>query len=161
MADGLARDLHWTWGDGLMGRVQFRDWVSNIDELTAARCPGAGRSLRRHRCKSCGRTFGALIGTALFGLHRKERWHRLSPGRPARLRRRPVPSARRCGALHIQTATSHHSQSKGFPRRFRGIATKCLDSCPRRFHLVALGRHPSPRACLAAASARTCLRFTN
>ncbi len=64
-------------------------------------------------------------------------------------------------AVHIQTATSRHSQIKGFLRRFRGIATKCLDSCPRWFHLVVLGRHPSPRACLAAASARTCLRFAN
>ena len=65
------------------------------------------------------------------------------------------------GAMHIQTATSHHSRIKGFLRRFRGIATKCLDSCPRRFHLVGLGRRPSPRACLAAASARSCLRFAN
>ncbi len=65
------------------------------------------------------------------------------------------------GAVHIQTATSRHSQIKGFPRRFRGIATKCLDSYPRWFHLVALGRHPSPRACLATASARPSLRFAN
>ncbi len=41
------------------------------------------------------------------------------------------------GALYIQTATSRHSQIKGFPRRFRGIATKCLDSYLRWFHLVA------------------------
>ena len=50
------------------------------------------------------------------------------------------------GAVHIQTATSRHSQIKGFLRRFRGIATKCMDSYPRWFHLVALGRHPSDRA---------------
>ncbi len=42
-----------------------------------------------------------------------------------------------------------------------GFATKCLDSYLRWFHLVVLGRHPSPRACLAVASVRTCLRFTN
>ncbi len=65
------------------------------------------------------------------------------------------------GAVHIQTATSRHSQIKGFLRRSRGIATKCLDSYLRWFHLVVLGRHPSPRACLAAASVRTCLRFAN
>ena len=65
------------------------------------------------------------------------------------------------GAVHIQTVSSRHSQIKGFLRRLRGIATKCLDNCPRWFHLVVLGRHPSPRACLAAASARTSLRFTN
>ena len=48
------------------------------------RCPhcGAGgavkrgnaRGLRRIRCKGCGKTFGALTGTALSGLHHKERW---------------------------------------------------------------------------------------
>ena len=61
-------------------------------------------------------------------------------------------------ALHIQTAISHHSQIKGFLRRFRGIATKHLYSCPWWFHLVALGRHPSPRACLASASAKPAIR---
>ena len=64
------------------------------------------------------------------------------------------------GAVHIQTVNSRHSQIKDFLRRFRGIATKCLDSYLRWFHLVVLGRHPSPRACLAAASARSCLRKT-
>ncbi len=101
------------------------------------------------------------------------------PGRPARLRRRSLPSPRRRGArhsresvnrsagervrgaVHIQTVNSRHSQIKGFLRRFRGIATKYLDSYLRWFHLVVLGRHPSPRACLAAASVRTCLRFAN
>ncbi len=257
---------------------------------------GKSRGLRRYRCKSCGRTFGALTGTALSGLHRKERWlsfaaslaegetirgaavrcgiapstafrwrHRFlaavrqSPDRLAgiveadetfvlesrkgerNLNRRPrrrggkarkrglsreqvpilvaadrggatlsrtlpkldadsvkralapviapdallVSDAGRChrpaaaalgilhesvnrsagervrGAVHIQTVNSRHSQIKGFLRRFRGIATKCLDSYLRWFHLVILGRHPSPRACLAAASARSCLRFAN
>ncbi len=41
MIDGLAPDLHWTWEDRLMDRVRFRDWISNIDELTAV--------LPRHR----------------------------------------------------------------------------------------------------------------
>ncbi len=35
---------------------------------------GKSRGLRRYRCKSCGRTFGAVTGTALSGLHRKEQW---------------------------------------------------------------------------------------
>ena len=35
---------------------------------------GKARGLRRFRCKECGRTFAALTGTALSGLHRKERW---------------------------------------------------------------------------------------
>ncbi len=73
-----------------------------------------------------------------------------------------APPASGCGgAVHIQTVNNRHSQIKGFPRRFRGIATKCLDSYPRWFHLVALGRHPSPRACLATANARPSLRFAN
>ena len=53
-----------------------------VDE--ARRCPhcaseGAGsrgmaRGLRRYQCKGCGRTFNALTGTPLSGLHHKERW---------------------------------------------------------------------------------------
>ena len=35
---------------------------------------GKSRGLRRYRCKSCGRTFGALTGTVRSGLHRKKRW---------------------------------------------------------------------------------------
>ena len=38
------------------------------------------------------------------------------------------------GALHIQTVNSRHSQIKGFPRSFRGIATKYLDSYLRWLH---------------------------
>ena len=32
------------------------------------------RGLRRYQCKGCGRTFNALTGTPLSGLHHKERW---------------------------------------------------------------------------------------
>ncbi len=34
MLDGLVPDL--SWNGGRMDRVRFRDWFSNIDELTAA-----------------------------------------------------------------------------------------------------------------------------
>ena len=53
-----------------------------VDE--ARRCPhcasegavsrGMARGLRRYQCKGCGRTFNALTGTPLSGLHHKERW---------------------------------------------------------------------------------------
>lgn len=53
-----------------------------VDEArTCPRCGTAGavangkaRGLQRYRCKACGRTFGALTGTSLSGLHRKEEW---------------------------------------------------------------------------------------
>ena len=35
---------------------------------------GKARGLRRFWCKECGKTFGALTGAALSGLHHKERW---------------------------------------------------------------------------------------
>ena len=35
---------------------------------------GMARGLRRYQCKGCGRTFNALTGTPLSGLHHKERW---------------------------------------------------------------------------------------
>ena len=71
------------------------------------------------------------------------------------------PGERVRGALHIQTVNSRHSEIKGFLRAFRGIATKNLDSYLRWFHLIELGDRPSPRACLAAAMARPCLRIAN
>ena len=53
-----------------------------VDE--ARRCPhcasegavsrGMARGLRRYQCKGCGRTFNALTGRPLSGLHHKERW---------------------------------------------------------------------------------------
>ena len=35
---------------------------------------GKNRGLKRYQCKSCKRTFNALTGTKLSGLHYKERW---------------------------------------------------------------------------------------
>ncbi len=74
-----------------------------VDE--ARRCPhcgsggavsrGKARGLRRYRCKACGKTFGALTGTPLSGLHRKERW--LSFGKALAQGETVRASARRCG----------------------------------------------------------------
>ena len=292
----------------LSGRPQGAASLATIElgvdeERRCAHCGGGGsvsrskaRGLRRYRCKACGKTFGALTGTALSGLHHKERWlsfgeslaegetirasaarcgiapstahrwrHRFleavrqAPDRLAgiveadetfvlesrkgerKLNRKPrrrggkarkrglsreqvpilvaadrtgatlshtlpalnadsvrealapviardallVSDASGCyppaaaaltiphesinhsagervrGALHIQTVNSRHSEIKGFLRAFRGIATKNLDSYLRWFHLIELGDRPSPRACLAAAMARPCLRIAN
>ncbi len=43
------------------------------------RCPRVGRhgqanGLQRYRCRECGRTFNALSGTPLSGLHQREKW---------------------------------------------------------------------------------------
>jgi len=35
---------------------------------------GKARGMQRYLCRACKRTFGALTGTRLSGLHRKERW---------------------------------------------------------------------------------------
>ena len=56
---------------------------------------GTARGLRRYSCKSCGKTFNALTGTALSGLHHKERW--LALGRSLVDRESVRESARRCG----------------------------------------------------------------
>ncbi len=139
-----------------MNRARFRDWVSSIDELTAARCPGASQVV-------C----AAIAASPAAGLSALSPARR-GPGCTARSGGCPLPrcchrpaAERVRGAVHIQTATSRHSQIKGFLRRFRGIATKCLDSYLRWFHLVVLDRHPSPRACLAVASTRPSLRIAN
>ncbi len=119
-------------GRKTMDRARFRDWVSSIDELTTSQRREVAAVLS-----------GPPEGEASLAA--------IELGVGERVR----------GAVHIQTVNSRHSQIKGFPQRSRGIATKCLDSYLRWFHLVVLGKHSSPRACLEAASARTCLRFAN
>ena len=74
-----------------------------VDE--ARRCPhcategavsrGKARGLRRYQCKGCGRTFNALTGTPLSGLHHKERW--LSFGASLAEGETVKASAERCG----------------------------------------------------------------
>lgn len=54
------------------------------------------------------------------------------------------------GDLHIQTVNSRHERLKTFLRRYRGIATKYLDSYLKWFHLVGIKLNPSPRTCLNA-----------
>ena len=58
------------------------------------------------------------------------------------------------GELHIQTVNSRHERLKTFLRRYRGIATKYLDSYLKWFHLAGLHLNPSPRTCLNAAMGR-------
>ncbi len=63
---------------------------------------GKARGLRRFRCKDCGKTFGALTGTALSGLHHKERW--LGFGASLAEGGTIKESAERCG---IAPSTAH------------------------------------------------------
>ena len=63
---------------------------------------GKARGLRRFRCKECGKTFGALTGTALSGLHHKERW--LAFGASLAEGETIKESAARCG---IAPSTAH------------------------------------------------------
>ncbi len=102
-----------------MDHKQFQEWLSGIEQLSAAqrqeaeavfaggpqasaslaaleasvgedrRCPhcgtpgaisrGKARGLRRYRCKGCKKTFDAASGTALAGLHRKDKWLAFGP----------------------------------------------------------------------------------
>ena len=55
---------------------------------------GMARGLMRYLCKSCGRTFNAVTGTPLQGLHKKERW--LSFGESLAAGKTVEKSAQRC-----------------------------------------------------------------
>ena len=64
-------------GRGIEG--SDRAWCGRGPALSAVRerravSRGMARGLRRYQCKGCGRTFNALSGTPLSGLHHKERW---------------------------------------------------------------------------------------
>ena len=63
---------------------------------------GKARGLRRFWCKECGKTFGALTGAALSGLHHKERW--LAFGASLGTGETIKESAERCG---IAPSTAH------------------------------------------------------
>ena len=81
-----------------------------VDE--ARRCPhcasegavsrGMARGLRRYQCKGCGRTFNALTGTPLSGLHHKERW--LSFGASLAKGETVKASAARCDVVSPRAA---------------------------------------------------------
>ena len=99
------------------------------DERRCAHCGAGGavsrgkaRGLRRFRCKECGRTFGALTGTALSGLHHKERW--LSFGASLAEGETIKASAARCG---IAPSTAHRWRHRFLaavrqaPERLAGI----------------------------------------
>ena len=97
-----------------------------VDE--ARRCPhcasegavsrGMARGLRRYQCKGCGRTFNALSGTPLSGLHHKERW--LSFGASLAKGETVKASAARCDVA-VSTASAGVT---GFWRR-RGAIRRC------------------------------------
>ena len=72
------------------------------EERRCPRCdtPGAvsrgrTRGLRRYQCKGCGRTFNAVTGTPLSGLHHKDR--QLSFGDTLATGETVQASAERCG----------------------------------------------------------------
>jgi len=62
---------------------------------------GMARGLRRYRCKSCGKTFNAATGTALCGLHKRDKW--LTFGECLRDGMTLEASAQRCG-IAVSTA---------------------------------------------------------
>ena len=114
---------------------------------------GKARGLRRFRCKECGKTFGALTGTSLSGLHHKERW--LAYGASLAEGETIKEAAARCG---IAPSTAHRwrhrflAAVKQAPERLAGIVEadetfvlesrkgeRKLDRKPRRRELSASG----------------------
>ena len=97
-------------GEQNNGSAPFRDWVSSIDELTAPQRREAAAVL------SDPPEGEASLAAIELG----------------------VGEERRCPHCGSGGAVSR-GKSRGL-RRFRGIATKCLDSYLSWFHLVVLGR---------------------
>ena len=96
-----------------------------VDE--ARRCPhcarewavsrGMARGLR-YQCKGCGRTFNALTGTPLSGLHHKERW--LSFGASLAKGETVKASAARCDVAHSAGVTGFWRRRGAIRRYLRG-----------------------------------------
>ena len=83
---------------------------------------GRTRGLWRYLCKSCGRTFNAVTGTPLQGLHKKERW--LSFGESLAEGETVGASARRCDIAPSTAFRWRHrflDASRQDPEMLRGI----------------------------------------
>ena len=113
---------------------------------------GKARGLRRYRCKACGKTFSAATGTALNGLHHKERWlaygKSLSEGETIR------EAALRCGFAASTAFRWRHRFLKAVrqvPDRLSGIVeageTLVLESRKGERNLDRQPRHRGGRAC--------------
>ena len=81
---------------------------------------GKARGLRRFRFKECGKTFNALTGTALSGLHHKERW--LAYGASLAEGETIKESAERC---RIAPSTAHRWRHR-FLKAVRQSTRSCL-----------------------------------
>jgi transposase-like protein len=57
----IARERHSRWGCPRCGALDARPW-------------GKARGLPRYRCAECHKTFNSFTGTAVAGLHNKDRW---------------------------------------------------------------------------------------
>ena len=79
---------------------------------------GQTRGLRRYSCKRCGKTFHALSGTALSGLHHKQRWLALGPSLVERESVRE--SAQRCGVA-VTTAFRWRHRCMGQAGQLQGL----------------------------------------
>ena len=77
------------------------------------------RGLRRYQCKGCGRTFNALSGTPLSGLHHKERW--LSFGASLAKGETVKASAARCDVAVSTAFRWRHRFLRGGAERFGGV----------------------------------------
>ena len=99
---------------------------------------GKARGLRRFRCKECGRTFGALTGTALSGLHHVPPGGPGGPAAAAALagRRTLGQSARLGSAIYYSTARPNPRQNAGIDQppnaACQGDATHPLSAAPIR-----------------------------
>ena len=115
---------------------------------------GKARGLRRFRCKDCGKTFGALTGTALSGLHHKERW--LAFGASLAEGETIKEAAERCG---IAPSTAHRWRHRFLaavrqtPDRLAGIV-----EADESFVLESRKGRGSWSASLAGAAARPATR---
>lgn len=64
-------------GGALIAAIELRVGAERVCPhcgVAGAVSRGRARGLRRYRCKGCGKSFNALTGTPLSGLHHKDRW---------------------------------------------------------------------------------------
>ena len=118
---------------------------------TGAVSRGKARGLRRYQCKECRKTFNAATGTALSGLHRKDKWLAFGGCLAEGLTLRA--SAERCGLAVSTTFRWRHrfpAEKTPAPCKLTGIVevdeTYVLESLKEQRNLGRKPRHRSGKA---------------
>ena len=110
---------------------------------------GQANGMQRYRCRGCAKTFSALTGTPLCGLHKRDKWleqaEALRTGQPLR-------AVARCLDIHLGTAHRWRHRFLSFPKTLQPRSLTGIAEADETYFLLSfkgkrseLGRPPRKR----------------